>query len=103
VEARLVATMAPTAAFTTRAGLHRFMRASTADAVYGVAGGVATKAPGTERAIGTELDLTAAYKVNRHTKIDVGYGHFAPGAFMTGSTAGAVSSDWGFISTTLTF
>lgn len=103
VEARVVATAAPTPALSTRASLHRFRRASSADAVYGVAGAVFTRSPGTERAIGTELDLTAAYKVNRHTKIDVGYGHFAPGAFMTGSTAGAVASDWGFVASTFTF
>ena len=103
IEARAATTIAPAPALSARAGLHRFMRASTADAAYAKAGAVLVKAPGTERGLGTELDLTAAYKMNRHTKLDVGYGHFAPGAFLENSSLQAVGSDWGFVSTTFTF
>lgn len=103
IEARVVTTVAPTRALSGRAALHRFLRASTADAVYGVTGAISSAGPGMARAVGTELDLTAAYKVDRHAKIDVGYGHFDPGAFLEGGAAGAASSDWAFVSTTLTF
>jgi hypothetical protein len=105
IEARGVLTAAPIAALALRASVHRFLRAELGDGAYNVAGGVLRPALGTERAIGTELDLTSGWQLNRHTRIELGYGHFWPGAFLTGSsgTPGAVGSDWGYASTGFTF
>jgi hypothetical protein len=103
IEARTVLTAAPTAVWTARASVHRFLRASLGDAAYNNAGGVLRPTLGTERVLGTELNLTSAYQVNRHTRVELGYGHFWPGAFLTGSAAGAVGSDWGYASTAFTF
>ena len=103
IEARGVLTAAPTALWSARASVHRFLRASLGDGAYNVGGGVLRPALGDERAIGTELDLTTAYQMNRYTRFEIGYGHFWPGAFLTGSAAGAVGSDWGYASTAFTF
>lgn len=103
IEARAVATANPTAAIQTRAALHHFMRATTSDAAYNVGGGVLREDWSDDRAIGSELNLTAAYRLNRHTRLELGYGHFVPADFLTGSPAGAEDSDWGFVSTSFTF
>ena len=103
IEARGVVTAAPTAALSARASVHRFMRADVGDAAYNVGGGVLRPALGSERTIGTELNLTSGYQLSRYARIELGYGHFWPGAFMTGSAAGAVGSDWGYASTAFTF
>jgi hypothetical protein len=103
IEARGVVTASPTPTLTARASVHRFLRADAGDAAYNVGGGVLRPAVGGERAIGTELNLTSGYQLNRYARIELGYGHFWPGAFMTGSAAGAVGSDWGYASTAFTF
>jgi hypothetical protein len=103
IEARAVLTAAPIAPVSLRASVNRFLRADLGDAAYNVGGGVLRPALGTERAIGTEMDLTSTWQLNRHTRIELGYGHFWPGAFLTGSAAGAVGSDWGYASTAFTF
>lgn len=39
-------------------------------------------AAGSSRDVGTELDLTAKYKLNRHLLVLLGYSHFFPGDFI---------------------
>jgi hypothetical protein len=103
VEARAVLTANPTSTIQTRGSLHHFMRASTDDAAYNVGGGVLKESWGDERAIGSEVDLTASYRANRHTRLEVGYGHFQPGHFLSRSASGSVDSDWVYASTSFTF
>lgn len=61
------------------ADLHFFWLADADDGLYN-AGGVKIRAGnGSERDVGTELDLTVLYKVNRHTDVLIGYSHFFAG------------------------
>jgi hypothetical protein len=87
-----------------RVSAHDFARATRGDAIYGVSGGVLRPAaPNSSRAIGRELDITAGYRIGRHLRLDVGYGHFNPATVLRLSSAGAVPSDWAFASTSFTF
>ncbi|HEX6069349.1 MAG TPA: alginate export family protein [Longimicrobiaceae bacterium] len=103
IEARGVVTAAPTARTQLRAAAHRFLRARTTDTAYNVGGAVLPGSTGPERAIGTELDLTAGFRVDRYTRIEVGYGHFRPGGYFEAGASGAVPSSWGYASTSFTF
>lgn len=103
VEARGVVTAAPIARMQLRGAVHRFLRARTTDTAYNVGGAVLTGSTGPERGIGTELDLTAGLRVDRHTRIEVGFGHFRPGGYFEAAASGAVPSSWGFASTSFTF
>ncbi len=80
----------PLADLTLTASVHHFTRASAKDAIYNVGGGVATAAAAltTSRDVGNEIDLKAAYKVDAHLSLEVGYSHFFAGkAYATGSPA----------------
>lgn len=69
-----------------------FLRASTADAMYNVGGGVTRAAfppaaPGQTGfsgagTVGQEIDLTFTYQFDRHTTAELGYSHFFPGDFV---------------------
>jgi hypothetical protein len=103
MEARAVLSSAPIPPVALRAAVHHFMRAETADAAYNVGGGVFRAAAGDERSIGTEIDLTAGYRLNPHLRLEVGVGHFRPGDFMTGTGGGAAKSNWAYASSAFTF
>jgi hypothetical protein len=103
VEARGVIAAAPGARTQLRASVHRFLRARTTDSAYNVGGAVLPGSTGPERALGTELDLTAGFRVDRHTRVEVGYGHFRPGGYFEAGPTGASSSNWGYASTSFTF
>lgn len=103
VEARAVVSSTPIPPVTLRAALHHFLRAEKGDAVYNVGGGVFRPAAGDERSIGSEINVTAGYRLDAHTRMEVGFGHFRPGSFMTGNGSGASSSNWLYASTAFTF
>lgn len=103
IEARGVISASPRSGLQTRAAVHHFLRARTADAAYNVGGGILQAPWGSDRAIGSELDLTAALLVAPHGRVELGYGHFRPGEFLRDSPSGAVSSNWVYASTTVTF
>ena len=68
---------------TVKAEGHFFWRAESADALYNGGGGVVRRgAPGTSKDVGTEFDLVANYKFNRHLDVEAGYSHFFPGTFI---------------------
>jgi hypothetical protein len=64
-------------------------RYSDADALYD-AGSNVVRAGGLsgEREIGQEIDLTATYRLDRHTLLEIGYSHFFPGDFIRTSGPG---------------
>lgn len=66
--------------------LHRFLRASTADAMYG-SGGAVTRpgAGGTSRSVGTEVDLTYRRVLGRGVNLAAGYSRVFAGAFIAES------------------
>jgi len=62
---------------------HFFKRADDDDALYHAGGGVVRAgAAGSSRDVGSELDLLAEYKFNRHLLFLLGYSHFFPGDFI---------------------
>lgn len=82
---------------------HNFEADSTQDAIYNAGGGV-VRAGGTYRSagIGREVDVTAAWNLNRHVGFDGGYGHFFPGAAIRESgRSGEI--DFFYVGSTLTF
>jgi hypothetical protein len=71
---------------------HNFWRASRFDAMYHAGGGVMRAAdPSAPSIVGSEADITAKIKVDRHTVVTVGYSRFFAGAFLaaTGPREGA--------------
>jgi len=89
VAARLEASVKPAKKLTLLAWYHGFWRADSADAAYFVTGSVLRPPSGsTETALGTELDLMAAYKIDRHWKAFIEYAHFFTGEFFTTTGAG---------------
>jgi len=89
IAARIEASVKPTDKLTLLAWFHGFWRADTADAAYGVTGAAIRPPSGsTERALGTELDLMAAYKIDRHWKAFIEWAHFFTGDFFTTTGAG---------------
>ena len=82
---RVEASVKPTDKLTIQAWFHMFFRADEADAVYNVGGGVLRAVPmggNDSLAIGSELDIKATYKLDRHWTAFVEWAHFFPGAFI---------------------
>lgn len=66
-----------------KADVHFFERMESQDALYNAGGGVVRAgAAGTDESVGTEIDLTAKYLLDRHTVISGGYSHFFAGDFL---------------------
>jgi len=104
LEMRAVVTLAPARGTRARIAGHHFLRASPGDAAYAGGGAILRPADGSrERAIGSELDVTIVHRVGRHVQVEVGYGRFVPGRFLTERPGGATSVDWGFTSMAFTF
>lgn len=89
-----------------------YLRASTADAMYNVGGGV-TRAGSPPPAagqtgfssastVGQEIDLTFTYKFDRHTTAQLGYSHFFPGDFVQ-ETGPAPDVDFLYVQLQYTF
>ena len=68
--------------FRLRSDLHFFWLADDDDALYHAGGGVVRLGNGSDSEVGTELDLTAHAKVNKHTNVLLGYSHFFPGTLI---------------------
>ncbi len=83
-----------------RADLHFFWLADDDDALYNAGGGVLRAGNGTENEVGTELDLTVLYKMNRYTSVLAGYNHFFAGDLIDQT---GPSDDIDFFYTQLTF
>lgn len=70
-------------ALTVKAEGHFLWRAEAADALYNAGGGVVRRgAPGTSTEVGSEVDLVANYRFNRHLDLEAGFSHFFPGKFI---------------------
>jgi len=90
VDLSVGASMQPMEKLTVRAALHVFWRASDMDALYNAGGGV-VRGGGLAGSsyVGTELDLTAKYKLDAHTTLLLGYSHFFAGDFIEDATPAA--------------
>ncbi len=75
--------LAPMAVIRANLTAHRFWRASTADALYNAAGRV-ERGPGaaSSAGVGTEIDLTATYRLGNNVSGLLGYSRLWPGAFV---------------------
>lgn len=63
---------------------HLFRRAQREDALYDAGGTVIRAgAPGTSRDVGAEIDLVVSQRLGRHVSVELGYGHFFAGTFIT--------------------
>lgn len=58
-----------------------------------------TVAVGTSKSsfAGQELDLKVSYGVRKEVKLEAGYAHFTPGAFLAGSKADGNAADWFYL------
>ena len=81
---------APMDKLSLRAAMHFFWRASNSDALYNAGGGV-VRGGGVagDTYVGSELDLTAKYKVDANTTMLFGYSHFFAGDFIDNGTPAA--------------
>ena len=72
-------TVKPLPKLTVNLAGHVFYLADTADALYNAGGGI-VRAGGlsTSREVGSEIDLTAKYKIDHHASLLFGYSHFFP-------------------------
>jgi hypothetical protein len=73
----------PLPATTAKLLVHRFWRASDADALYAASGAV-LRPGGASHAhgVGTEIDVTLAYRIDPHAQVGAGYGHYFPDSFI---------------------
>ncbi len=89
--------------FTVRFDLHFFWRADLNDAFYHAGGGIVRPAdPLLSRRLGSEMDWTVQYRMNRHTVFTGGYSHFFAGPFIEESGS-AEGINFGYIMIQYTF
>lgn len=84
-------TLRPTEKLGTEIRVHQFWRESSSDGLYGVGGAAVAGfggATSSSKDIGTEVDLTATFKVDRHSVVQAGYGHFFAGDFIEDASPG---------------
>lgn len=94
----------PSARTTARVTAHRFDRASLADGAYAKNSALLRAADGgTARALGSEFDLLGTYAVSRHLRLQGGYAHVRPGAFVRAGGELTHAVDWAYLTTTFTF
>ena len=80
---------------------HFFRRAEATDAFYNTGGGVVRAGTaGTDKEIGSEMDIKATYSINSHTSMLFGYSHFFTGDFIEQTGA---SKDTDFFYTQVLF
>jgi hypothetical protein len=102
-EFRAVAQASATSTLRLRASGHIFRRTSADDAMYDAQGNVARASiPGASMALGSEIDFTAQWRLQRHLRIDGGGAVFTPGQFMK-DTGAAEQYTWAFASLTAIF
>ena len=94
----------PTDSLTLRADVHGFWRASEDDAVYHAGGGVlrGPVAGEDDLYVGSELDLSFVYKIDRHWKVTGGYCHFWSGDFIE-ATGPSEDTDFFWLDAQVTF
>jgi len=86
-----------------KADYHMFNRAETEDALYNAGGAIVRKgSDGESKDIGSEIDLTVTYKINRETTAWVGYSHFFAGDFIEESGPDE-DTDFAYVSVQYTF
>ena len=73
----------PVAKLDTRLEVHAFQKAEKPDALYDAGGSAVTAGAGRDSDIGQEVDFTADYALDRHTKLSAGYSHFFAGDAIT--------------------
>ena len=89
--------------FTLRFDWHFFWRADLNDAFYNAGGGIVRAAdPLLSRRLGSEMDGTVQYRMNRHTIFTLGYSHFFSGPFIEESGS-AEGIHFGYIMIQYTF
>ncbi len=103
VEARIAGTVTPRPRLQLRATAYRFTRLRTTDGAHSKGGTLLRAAAPGSRAIGTEADLTFAYRVAGSVRLTGGIAHFAPGRFLRESASGARAVRWGFLATSYDF
>ncbi len=91
----LGASCKPLGPLTVRLAGHLFWRAETTDALYNAGGAVVRGgALGGDREVGQEIDVTVAWRFDRHWVAEAGYSHFFTGDFIAES---GPSSDADFV------
>lgn len=100
---RLAVAVSPLRRLQLRAAAHHFGRLRATDAAYAKDGSALRPAAAGSRTVGNELDLMATFRVVPWMRLQGGYGHFAPGAFLRGASQPATKLDWAFLATTFDF
>ena len=98
---------APTKSVTVQADYHAFWLASTDDVWYRANGLTAVRkltaaARAADSYAGSEVDLTATWKVRRELQIQAGYSHFFAGSYLS-DTGAHSDADFGYVQATITF
>lgn len=104
-------TLKPTSRMSVAIIGNAFWLADTHDYLYNVAGAPRSTFgynvhPNYNPFVGTELTAIAGYALTKFAQVEVGYGHFFSGDYITQSQAvngGARDADWAYIQTTLKF
>ncbi len=73
----------PVAKLDTKLEFHFFQKAEQEDALYDAGGSAVTSGAGADDEIGQEVDFTADYALDLHTKLSAGYSHFFAGDAIT--------------------
>ena len=82
-------TVKPAKRLTVAVTEHNFQRASKSDALYNAGAGVMrASVPGAPAGVGSEVDLMVKHKLERHTVVGGGFGHFFPGEFLEATGPG---------------
>ena len=99
LDAELFATFKPMKKVSVKAEYHNFALADDSDSwrTYKNVSG------NSEDALGDEIDIVAKYGYSKMLGIQVGYGHFWPGAFIEANVPSDKDADWFFVQTTFTF
>ena len=83
IDFNLGVTCKPTPKLGAKIAGHFLWRDEREDALYNAGGGVVRPgAPGTDREVGQEIDLTLTYRFDRHLIGELGYSHFFAGDFL---------------------
>ena len=93
----------PTEKLTATASYHVFFLDDEDDALYTPSGSVSVPGGSSDDFVGSEIDLTLQYSVNRHLSALVGYSHFFSGDVIEDSAAMTDDSDFAYVSLQYTF
>lgn len=103
-EVHLIGTWAPLRTLSLRGAAYHFTRLSLEDGAWTKQNTVFRAADGsTARHVADEVDLTGSWRVTRHLVAIAGGAVLRPGAFLTGTAAGARTERWSFVGSAFTF